>query len=73
MSIAMFYIRSCKLQNFIVLMVMGEIGIFNDTAIVLHVQSTLPAAYRCQLDDGQYFPCEVNLHLTLKESRSFCR
>ena len=44
---------------FIVLMVMGEIGIINGTAIILHMQSALPATYRCRLNDKEYFSCTV--------------
>lgn len=62
-----------KFVKFLVLMVMAEIGIFNGTAIILHIQSTLPAVYRCQLNGGEYFSCKVCLHIILKEPRPFCR
>ena len=55
------------------LMVMAEIGIINDTAVVLHIQSTIPATFRCRFNDGQNFPCEIGLRLIMKESRPFCR
>lgn len=48
-------------------MVMGGIGILNSTAIVLHIQSTLPATYQCRLNDGPNLTCEVDLHLIFEE------
>ena len=54
-------------------MVMAEIGIINDTAVVLHIQSTISATYHCWFNDGQNFPCEIGLRLIIKESRPFYR
>ena len=38
-------------------MVMAEVSIINGTAVLLHIQSTLPATYRCRF--GENFPCKV--------------
>ena len=46
-------------KYFVVLMVMAEIGVINGTAIILHIQSTLPAVYQCQFNDEQFFSCKI--------------
>jgi len=48
-------------------MVMAEIGVVNGTTIALHIQSTLPAVYRCQFNDGEFFSCEVFLCVFFEE------
>ena len=49
-------------------MVMAEIGIINGTAVILHIQSTLPAMYQCQFNDEQFFSCKVFLCVISKAS-----
>ena len=62
-------LSKCLLQKLcIVLMVMAEIGIINGTAVILHIQSTLPAMYQCQFNDEQFFSCKVFLCVISKAS-----